>query len=66
MGFSIFQLERNQTLYENDVTVNLTESGVHPASAGDLLGTDFHELSALRLGYGYTDGTPVLRKAIAN
>jgi len=30
MDFPTFLLERNQTLYENGVEINLTESGVHP------------------------------------
>lgn len=66
MNFSIFQLERSQTLYENDVELNLTESGIHPASVGELVGDDVEDLLSLRLGYGFTDGTPVLRQAIAD
>ena len=38
MKFDIFQMERNQTLFENDVEINLTESGVHPWSIEDILG----------------------------
>jgi aspartate/methionine/tyrosine aminotransferase len=67
MKFPTFQLERNQTLYENSVRLNLTESGVHPCRLSDILGAD--EQAALidqPLGYGYTDGRPALRRAIAD
>ena len=30
MKFEEFQLERNQSLFENEVDYNLSESGVHP------------------------------------
>ena len=30
MKFEIFELERNQSLFENEVDYNLSESGVHP------------------------------------
>jgi len=61
-----FLLERNQSEFENQVEINLTESGVHPLSVGELLPEE--ELSRflqLRVGYGYTEGTPELREAIA-
>jgi aspartate/methionine/tyrosine aminotransferase len=67
MDFPIFRLERSQTLYENDVRLNLTESGVHPRSLADIL-TPEEQAEILRtpLGYGYTDGRPKLRNAIAD
>ena len=67
MQFPTFQLERNQTLYENSVEINLTESGVHPCTLADILSDE--EIAALgsaALGYGYTDGRPGLRQAIAD
>jgi aspartate/methionine/tyrosine aminotransferase len=66
MEFPVFALERNQTLYENGVRFNLTESGVHPRSLSDIL-TSQQQAAILNapLGYGYTDGRPGLRKAIA-
>jgi aspartate/methionine/tyrosine aminotransferase len=66
MEFPIFALERNQTLYENGVRLNLTESGVHPRSLKDVL-TPAEQATILEapLGYGYTDGRPGLRRAIA-
>ena len=61
-----FILERSQTLYENSVRINMTESGVHPATIEDILTADeIAELVRLPLGYGYTDGRPELREAIA-
>jgi aspartate/methionine/tyrosine aminotransferase len=62
-----FLLERNQTLYENDVEFNLTESGVHPCSMREILtAEEISSLANLPLGYGYTDGRPALRAAIAS
>lgn len=61
-----FVLERSQTLYENSVRINLTESGVHPATIEDILSPEqIADLARLPLGYGYTDGRPALREAIA-
>lgn len=67
MDIETFLLERNQTLYENEVEFNLTESGVHPYTVRELL--EPGELDGLLdtpLGYGYTDGQPGLRSAIAD
>lgn len=66
MPFPTFLLERNQTLYENDVEINLTESGVHPCTIADLLSAEeIAGLGSLGLGYGYTEGRPELRQAVA-
>lgn len=63
----IFELERQQTLHENDVALNLTESGVHPATMADLVPAEEREdVLNLPLGYGHTDGTPALRAAVAS
>ena len=35
MKFPIFELERVQSLYENTVEYNLTESGLHPLGRRD-------------------------------
>jgi len=43
--FETFLMERNQTLFENGVEINLTESGVHPFSLREFLEPD--ELQAL-------------------
>jgi hypothetical protein len=67
MSFQTFVLERTQSLYENDVEINLTESGVEPLTLASLLSPDEIEaLLNLRLGYNHTEGTPELRQAIAS
>lgn len=66
MDIPTFLLERNQSEFENQVEINLTESGVHPLSVGELLNEqDLSRFLQLRVGYGYTEGTPELREAIA-
>ena len=66
MKFDLFQLERNQSLYENQVDYNLTESGIHPCSLRELLNdNEIDQLLNVSLGYGYTEGTPQLRQAIS-
>ena len=66
MAFETFQLERNQSLYENEVEINLTESGVEPLTLAELLTPEQRAaLLDIRLGYNYTEGTPELRDAIA-
>lgn len=66
MKIDPFLLERNQSLYENSVQYNLTESGVHPYSLSQTLSEDeLREMAALPLGYGYTNGAPSLRRAVA-
>ncbi|HEY0105790.1 MAG TPA: aminotransferase class I/II-fold pyridoxal phosphate-dependent enzyme [Rhizomicrobium sp.] len=67
MKIETFLLERNQSLYENSVRYNLTESGVHPYALKDVLTPDEREeILGLPLGYGHTNGDPALRRAIAN
>jgi len=66
MKFDTFALERNQTLFENSVEINLTESGVHACTIRDILDADeIDQLLERHLGYGFTDGRPGLRAAIA-
>jgi aspartate/methionine/tyrosine aminotransferase len=66
MQFDTFLLERNQSLYENEVEINLTESGVHALTPRELLTPDEqNELLDLSLGYGHTEGTPAARDAVA-
>jgi aspartate/methionine/tyrosine aminotransferase len=61
----LFQLERIQSLYENTVAYNLTESGIHPYSLRELLNPEEQaELLDLSLGYGQTNGSIPLREAI--
>ncbi|MBM6580417.1 aminotransferase class I/II-fold pyridoxal phosphate-dependent enzyme [Microvirga sp. BT689] len=66
MQFDTFLMERNQTLFENGVEINLTESGVHPCTIEEIMPADAAQaLLQLPLGYGWTDGRPDLRSAIA-
>ena len=66
MEIEEFALERIQSLYENTVELNLSDSGVHPLCLNDLLSdAEMRELQALELGYGWTNGAVSLREAIA-
>ena len=66
MKIEEFQLERNQSLYENTVRYNLTESGIHPRALRDFLTEEEQaEVLELELGYGQTNGDPGLRDVIA-
>lgn len=66
MKIEVFELERVQSLWENHVDYNLTESGVHPYTLNELLDDDsVAALANLRLGYGQTNGSIPLREAIA-
>lgn len=66
MKIEEFQLERNQSLFENTVSYNLTESGIHPCALKDFLSDEEQrEVLGLELGYGQTNGDPALRDAIA-
>ena len=66
MDFPIFELERVQSLYENTVEINLTESGVHPLTLAELLTAEQLEtLHTTGLGYGQTNGSEPLRRRIA-
>ncbi len=67
MEFEEFTLERIQSLYENTVDHNLSDSGVHPYNLKELLTPEqMEEVLNLELGYGWTNGTPELRTSIAN
>ena len=67
MNFEIFELERNQSLFENKVDFNLSESGVHPLKLSEILTHDEQdELLNTNLFYGYTNGTPELRQRVAD
>jgi len=67
MKLEQFQMERMQSTWENLVRYNLSESGVHPASIGDLIpdAKDREALLNIELGYSQSNGTPELRRAIA-
>jgi len=66
MNIPIFELERVQSLYENTVDFNLTESGFHPYTLSELLDKDqIHKLTNTVLGYGQTNGSIPLRERIS-
>ncbi|MFQ5769008.1 MAG: aminotransferase class I/II-fold pyridoxal phosphate-dependent enzyme [bacterium] len=66
MKIETFEMERVQSLWENRVKYNLTESGVHPFVLNELLTKEeAEELLSVRLGYGETNGSVELREAIA-
>ena len=66
MQIEEFTLERIQSLYENVVDYNLSDSGVHPYSLNELLTAQEREkVLAVELGYGWTNGAVALREAIA-
>jgi hypothetical protein len=65
MKIETFELERYQSLWENTVRINLTESGVHPYTLEELLDEEsIKKMLSLRLGYGQTNGAVELREAI--
>ena len=67
MKLPSFDLERIQSIYENSVKINLTESGIEPFSLKELMSkSELDELINLPLGYGYTQGNPKLRKRISS
>ena len=67
MKIETFQLERDQSLWENLVEYNLTESGLHPFTLSELFSAaQLDELLSLRLGYGQTNGSIPLRQAISS
>ena len=67
MKIKTFELERLQSLYENTVDYNLTESGFHPYALNELLSdNEQQKLLTLTLGYGQTNGAVSLRKQIAS
>ncbi|HSK08936.1 MAG TPA: aminotransferase class I/II-fold pyridoxal phosphate-dependent enzyme [Vicinamibacterales bacterium] len=67
MRIEPFVMERMQSIWENQVEINLSESGVHPLTLDELLedGDERESLLRLSLGYPQTNGTPALREAIA-
>lgn len=67
MKLETFALERFQSIWENRVAWNLSESGVHPLKVIELLKSPEHQagLLQLHLGYPQTNGTIELRESIA-
>lgn len=66
MDIELFAMERFQSLWENIVDYNLSESGVHPLNLKELLqASGFEQLSTIPLGYNQTNGSEALRTSIA-
>ena len=66
MKIEEFELERLQSIWENRVEINLTESGIHPYTLRELLSQEeIDKLLDVRLTYGWTNGEPALREIIA-
>ena len=67
MRIEAFEMERWQSIWENRVRLNLSESGVHPMQVSDLLEQpDRQELENQLLGYPQTNGTVELREQISD
>lgn len=67
MNIRTFELERVQSIYENTVPINLTESGFHPFTLKELLSEDeINMLTNTVLGYGQTNGSIQIRQTIAD
>lgn len=67
MRIDPFDMERYQSLYENTVRYNLSESGVLPLRVQDLIGDKAgrDSLMKAKLGYPWGNGSPKLRARIA-
>ena len=67
MEMSRFELERWQSIWENQVELNISESGIEPLTIEELVGdqSKLSELHSLSLGYPQTNGTEELRTRIA-
>ncbi len=67
MKLEQFDLERIQSVWEHEVEINLTESGVSPVSLGELVKDQDarNELLTFPLGYSQTNGSLHLRERIA-
>ncbi len=68
MKFTPFDLEYTQSVWEQKVDINLTESGVHPLRLDQLLGDDEEKLKLLlstEINYPHVNGNPDLRENIA-
>ena len=69
MTFTPFDLEYTQSLWEQKVDINLTESGVHPVRLDELLGEDGELVAKLletELNYPHVNGNPALRERIGS
>ena len=66
MDFEPFEMERYQSIWENIVEYNLSESGVHPLKIHEFVTKEqLDEILQTSLGYNQTNGTEQLRALIA-
>jgi aspartate/methionine/tyrosine aminotransferase len=68
MKYTPFELERWASTHEHRVGYNLSESGVHPLTPGELLALADRPVDSLvdtHLGYGQSNGSDLLRDLIA-
>src|SRR5260221_14521438 len=67
MRLDTFALERFQSVWENRVAWNVSESGVQPLRVSELIDTtELHDaLLELDLGYPQTNGSIQLRETVA-
>lgn len=67
MKIDLFRMERSQSLMENLVEYNLSESGVSPVRVEEMLGDGFdvHDLLNVKLSYPWAGGSPELRDSIS-
>jgi aspartate/methionine/tyrosine aminotransferase len=64
--FTPFVMERWQSVYENQVPYNLSESGVHPFTLSELVElSGVADIGETLIGYGQSNGTELLRSRIA-
>ncbi len=66
MKFDTFKMERWQSMWENEVELNLSDSGISPLTLNELIeGEGVESLLETRLAYTQTNGTHELRERIA-
>jgi aspartate/methionine/tyrosine aminotransferase len=66
--FQPFTMERMMSKYEKDVDYNISESGVHPITLGELIEDDpglTEKLMGTEINYAHANGIPELREHIA-
>jgi aspartate/methionine/tyrosine aminotransferase len=67
MQIAPFKLERWQSIWENQVELNISESGVLPMTTEELVPDpdELHRILSVPLGYPQTNGSEALRSRIA-
>jgi len=66
MKIETFKMERMQSVWENLVDYNISESGVHPIPFQELVSPEeLEKIRKMNLGYAQANGTPELRETIS-